>query len=63
MFAQFKNRNDQGNEASQKSNDDSQDDVKVVPVDFKATISREGEFKMEFNQDMVVPFDISRRQL
>ena len=37
--------------------------VKVVPINFESTITRDGRFQMEFNQDMVVPFDFKSRRL
>ena len=60
MFELFKNRNDV---AKTETESESDKNIKIVPVDFKATISREGGFNMEFNQDMIVPFDLSRRLL
>ena len=35
----------------------------MIPVDYRATISRQGEFNLEFNQDMIVPFDFGKRRL
>ena len=35
----------------------------IKPVEFKATMSRDGLFQLEFNQKMIVPFDFSRRLL
>ena len=60
MFELFKNRNDVAKTETESASDIN---IKIVPVDFKATISREGGFNMEFNQDMIVPFDLSRRLL
>ena len=42
---------------------DDDEQIEIVPVNIEIEITKNGKFIMEFNQDMIVPFDFSRRML